>query len=285
VFFLRYSPIQQLIWILSQERSNFGRQFAWEEGRLAYFTIIASPKMVNHQEGFTTVTQSNQVPWIDLGRMDYQEAFDLQRQVQQEQIAGLRGPVVLFVEHPPTITVSRRSTDDEIVAPPMVLENRGVQVCKTDRGGQVTYHGPGQMVVYPLINVQDLGLHGYLRDLEETVIKTISTWGLEGSRVEGRTGVWIGRDKICAMGIHVRRWWATHGIALNVNTDLNHFGLIIPCGIRDRGVCSLKSLLAEKAPSMNEVKKEFQKSFSEIFRLEAVNGDRALLEQVAAKGS
>lgn len=190
----------------------------------------------------------------DVGLMPYGEAYELQKLLQGEQHGGARGPVILFVEHPPTITVGRRGSAGEVVAPEGVLRARGVKVVETDRGGQVTYHGPGQMVVYPLVNVEKLGLHEYLRLLEEGVIRTIGRWGIEGYRVEGRTGVWVGKEKICAMGIRVRRWWTLHGLALNVRTDLNHFGLIIPCGIRDRGVCSMEGLLGAGTPSGVEVR-------------------------------
>ncbi|CAN5203776.1 lipoyl(octanoyl) transferase LipB [soil metagenome] len=204
-----------------------------------------------------TISKNSAV--VDLGRMDYQAAWDLQAALQKEQIAGERGPVILFVEHPPTITVGRRGTAAEVVAPDVVLKARGVAVVETDRGGQVTYHGPGQLVAYPLVNVERLGLHEYMRLMEEAVIRTIARWGIEGYRVEGRTGVWVGKEKICAMGIRVRKWWAMHGLALNVTTDLHHFGLIIPCGIRDRGVCSMEKLLGNKTPSMDDVKAALSK--------------------------
>ncbi|HMZ51850.1 MAG TPA: lipoyl(octanoyl) transferase LipB, partial [Candidatus Sumerlaeota bacterium] len=134
-------------------------------------------------------------------------------------------------------------------------------------------HGPGQIVCYPLINVEKLGLHEYLRLLEEAVIRTLAHYGIEGYRVEGRTGVWVGKEKICAMGIRVRKWWAIHGLALNVTTDLNHFGLIIPCGIRDRGITSLQKILKDKTPAIGEVRRELQRHLAELlnFQLEEVD--------------
>jgi len=201
---------------------------------------------------------------VDLGRMEYQAAWDLQVRIQARQIEGTMGPVVLTVEHPPTITVGRRGTADEVIAPEPVLRQRGVTVVETDRGGQVTYHGPGQLVVYPLVNVEHIGLHEYLRLMEEAVIRTVGRWGIEGYRVEGRTGVWVGKEKICAIGIRVRRWWALHGLALNVTTDLNHFGLIIPCGIRDRGVGSMEKLLKERTPPMPLVRQLLVEELAEL---------------------
>ncbi len=210
------------------------------------------------------------LPFYDLGRIDYAPAYELQRRLQKDQIDGRRGPHVLFVEHPPTITVGRRGSENEVVAPAAVLKRRGVTVTETDRGGQVTYHGPGQIVAYPQVNVSKLGLHEYLRLLEEAVIRTIGRWGLKGYRWEGRTGVWVGKEKVCAMGIHVRRWWTIHGLALNVETDLDHFGLIIPCGIRDRGVTSIKKLLRDDAPSIEEVKGELRRQLGEVLEMDPV---------------
>jgi lipoyl(octanoyl) transferase len=202
----------------------------------------------------TLKTDPQSVTLVDLGRMDYDAAYALQQRLQAEQIAGTRGATMLFVEHPPTITVGRRGSADEVVAPESVLRARGVVVRETDRGGQVTYHGPGQIVCYPLVHVEKLGLHEYMRLLEEAVIRTIARWEITGYRVEGRTGVWVGKEKICALGIRVRKWWSIHGLALNVRPDLNHFGLIIPCGIRDRGVCSMEKLLGDRTPATTEVR-------------------------------
>lgn len=214
-----------------------------------------------------------QAGFVDLGRMEYQRAWDLQRRIQEEQIAGTRGPMLLFVEHPPTITIGRRGDSVDVVAPQAVLAARGIAVTETDRGGQVTYHGPGQLVAYPLVNLQDLklGLHEYMRALEESVIQYLATLGIEGYRIPDRTGVWIGKDKICAMGIRVRRWWTLHGLALNVTTDLNHFGMIIPCGIRDRGVTSLTRILGEDAPSLEQAKSSMKQSLAAQLHLELID--------------
>lgn len=211
-----------------------------------------------------------------LGRTEYQSAWDLQKRLQEEQVSGARGPLVLFTEHPPTITIGRRGEAAEVVAPPSILERRGVAVVETDRGGQVTYHGPGQLVVYPMIPLEQLGLglHEYLRAMEEAVIRYLATLGLEGSRVREYTGVWVGREKICAIGIRVRRWWTMHGLALNVTTDLNHFGLIIPCGIRDRGVTSLQKLLGTDCPSLEDVARDLAPRLGESLGLELVPGSK-----------
>jgi lipoate-protein ligase B len=210
--------------------------------------------------------------FCDLGRLDYQAAWDLQQVLQADLIAGSGSEHLLFVEHPPTITIGRRGTADEVVAPRRVLESRGITVTPTDRGGQVTYHGPGQIVAYPILDLQahKLGLHDYMRLLEEAVILVLEDFGFKGYRVEGRTGVWVGKEKICAMGIRVRRWCTIHGLALNVETDLNHFGMIIPCGIRDRGVTSFKVLMGEHSPTMQEVRDRLKHHLAEVLDLQLV---------------
>ncbi len=216
------------------------------------------------------------------GLTDYGEAFSLQRRLQEEQIAGARGPCVLLVEHPPTITIGRRGRNEEVTAPAAVLRARGVAVHETDRGGQVTYHGPGQVVAYPLVPLQELGLglHEYMRALEEAVIGTIGAWGIAGYRISSLTGVWVGREKICAMGIRVRRWWTMHGLALNVTTDLNHFGLIVPCGIRDRGVTSMELLLGTSCPGQWRVEEVLAGRLEEALGLELIPSSVEWLEPV-----
>ena len=218
----------------------------------------------------------------DLGRMSYADAFALQKNLQQEVIAARDHDrrdwigYLLLVEHePPVITVSRRKgARDHLLATPAALKRAGVEVAETDRGGDITYHGPGQLVAYPILDLNRLGLrlHGYMRLLEETVIRTVSHWGIEGERDESATGVWVrrggGRDgsgpataKICAMGVRVSRWVSMHGLALNVRTDLGHFDLIVPCGLAGRGVTSMEQLLGERCPTMDELKQRLTSEF------------------------
>lgn len=200
----------------------------------------------------------------DLGCMPYAEAFALQKSEQQTVIAdrSARGrQVVLLVEHdPPVITVTRRKeAAAHVLASPEALAAAGVERCDTDRGGDVTYHGPGQLVVYPILDLNrlDLRLHGYLRWLEDRVLETLGHFGLRGQRDEKATGVWIGGDqphrKIAAMGVRVSRWVSMHGLSLNVDPDLSHFDLIVPCGLHGRAVTSMAAELGE-APPMGHVK-------------------------------
>lgn len=173
---------------------------------------------------------------------------------------------LLLVEHdPPVITISARKTARQhLVATPDMLARAGVEVCETDRGGDITYHGPGQLVVYPILDLNTLGLrlHGYMRLLEQVVIDTLARFGIEGHRDEAATGVWVGDSKICAMGVRVSRWVTMHGLALNVTTNLDHFDLIVPCGLVGRGVTSMARELGEACPSMDEVKEALASCFS-----------------------
>lgn len=209
---------------------------------------------------------------IDLGRMAYQDALAIQRQRQDELIAargtpgGPGGPLgtIYLVEHPPTITItSRPAAAGHVLADEERLRALGVTLCPTDRGGDVTYHGPGQVVAYPILDLQrlaragkPLGLHGYMRLLEQAVIDTLAAFGIHGERDPTATGVWVGtgpaQAKIAAMGVRVRKWVATHGLALNVDCDLTHFGLIVPCGLA-RPVTSMAATLEGPCPSPAQV--------------------------------
>jgi len=195
--------------------------------------------------------------------MAYEPALEKQRQVQQ-LVIDKRGTDeqtpfhLLLVEHdPPVITVSRRaSATEHLVASEQQLKDAGVQVCATDRGGDITYHGLGQLVGYPIcdLNALSLRLHDYMRFLEKCIIDVLHQFDIEGKRDEGATGVWIEDAKICAMGVRVTRWVSMHGFALNVSPNLSHFNLIVPCGLADRSVTSMELLLGASCPSMDEVK-------------------------------
>ena len=234
--------------------------------------------------------------------MAYAEAFELQRRLQLEVIASREtsdeGRMhLLLVEHdPPVITISRRkSARSNLVATPRMLEDAGVELAETDRGGDITYHGPGQLVVYPILdlNVLNLRLHSYLRFLEQVVIDTIKKFGVEGQRDSEATGVWVGGEsigegieasgqqgikdrggrvgdssssKICAMGVRVSRWVTMHGLALNVHPDHSHFDLIVPCGLAGRTVTSLRQELEKACPAMSDVKSTIVDVFRDAIR-------------------
>lgn len=177
----------------------------------------------------------------------YADALALQRSLVDDRRAGRVGDLLLFAEHPHVLTLGVRGDGgrSHIVATPEALAARGIEVHETGRGGDITYHGPGQVVGYPILDLKPdrCDVHRYVRDLEEVLIRTAADYGLDAGRVEGLTGVWVGRDKLAAIGVRIARWITSHGFALNVTTQLDHFDLIVPCGIPDRGATSVARLL------------------------------------------
>ena len=178
-----------------------------------------------------------------LGRVPYQDALALQRVLVEDRRAGRVGDVLLLLEHPHVITLGTRtdSARSNVLATPARLAELGVELCDTGRGGDVTYHGPGQLVAYPILDLKPdrADVYNYVRNLEQVMIAASRTFGVEAGRIEGLTGAWVGGSKIGAIGVRISRWISSHGFAYNVNTDLDYFNLIIPCGIRDHGVTSL----------------------------------------------
>lgn len=187
------------------------------------------------------------------GILPYEHALELQRTLVEERRAGRIGDTLLLLEHPPVITLGakNRSGAHHITATPAMLAERGVTVADAGRGGDVTYHGPGQLVGYPILDLRPdrCDVHRYVRDLEQALIVALAACGVAGHRVAGRSGVWVGaegrEEKIAAIGVRLSRWITSHGFALNVSTDLEHFSLIVPCGIADRGVTSLARVLGQ----------------------------------------
>jgi len=182
-----------------------------------------------------------------LGVVPYAEALALQRSLVEERRAGLIGDTLLLLEHPHVITLGVRGDGgrSHLLASSETLAARGVEVHETGRGGDITYHGPGQLVGYPIIDLKPdrCDVHRYVRDLEGLLIRTASDYGIDAGRVEGLTGVWVGNEKLAAIGVRIARWITSHGFALNVTSDLDFFKLIVPCGIADRGVTSLSRLV------------------------------------------
>jgi len=182
-----------------------------------------------------------------LGNVAYAEALALQRALVEDRRAGRIGDVLLLVEHPHVLTLGVRGDGgrSHILASAETLVLRGIEVHETGRGGDITYHGPGQIVGYPIVDLQPdrCDVHRYIRDLEEVLIRAVGELGVEATRVPGLTGVWVGREKVAAIGVRISRWVTSHGFALNVDSDVEYFNLIVPCGIADRGVTSLERLL------------------------------------------
>jgi lipoyl(octanoyl) transferase len=182
-----------------------------------------------------------------LGVVPYEDALALQQDLVEARRRGEIPDTLLLLEHPHVITLGVRVRHDRshVVATPEQLAARGVTVHESGRGGDVTYHGPGQLVGYPIFDLAPdrRDLHRYVRDLEEALIRAVARFGIRAVRVEGLTGVWVGAEKVAAIGVRISRWITSHGFALNVSVDLDYFGLIVPCGIRDRGVTSMSRLL------------------------------------------
>ena len=205
---------------------------------------------------------------VDLGRIRYAEAYELQQRELESVLADReagrpRVGTLFLLEHEPVVTVSRRATAaSHVVGTPELFARLGVEVRETDRGGDVTYHGPGQLVGYAVLdlNLLGMGIHEHMRLLEQAVIDAAGTWGVQGHRDPEATGVWVDTPtggpaaKLCAFGVRVRRWVTMHGLGLNVDPDMSHFGLIVPCGLAGRPVTSLRALLGTRAPGMSEVK-------------------------------
>jgi lipoyl(octanoyl) transferase len=207
-----------------------------------------------------------------LGLVPYEQGVALQADLVERRRRGAVADTLLLLEHPHVITLGVRTHRDRahVIATTEHLAARGVTVQESGRGGDVTYHGPGQLVGYPIIELppERRDLHRYVRDLEESLIGAIRRFGIEAGRVSGRTGVWVGDEKIAAIGVRISRWVTSHGFALNVTTDLGYFDLIIPCGISDRGVTSMERLLGV-APGLENVQDAVVDAFSDVFGFQA----------------
>lgn len=216
----------------------------------------------------------------DLGHMEYQQAWDLQEELLRQNIlCKTEGKEtthhLLFVEHPPVYTLGKSGKREHVLIDEKEMREKQIEFYQTNRGGDITYHGPGQLVGYPIFDLErfytDIGR--YLRELEEVIILTLANYGLKAERSKGETGVWLDPEtpgrarKICAMGVRCSRWVTMHGFALNVQTDLSYFGHIVPCGIVDKSVTSLEQELGYP-PDENEVKQRVKKNFEAVFNIQ-----------------
>lgn len=210
---------------------------------------------------------SDPIYLVRMGRVAYRHALRLMQRVADARRRDEIGDTLLLVEHPPVVTLGSGGGAEDLRVPPPYLRSLGIESVETDRGGRVTYHGPGQLVAYPILRLPDHDLHGYLRRLEQVVLEVLAGWGIGDRRIDRQPGVWIGRDKIAAVGIAVRGGVTTHGVALNVDPNMTHFGLIVPCGLPDRGVTSLRAILGRAVP-MEAVERSFVAAFGLVFRRE-----------------
>ena len=231
---------------------------------------------------------NKQIKFIDLGTMDYKEAWDFQQNLFDEIVqikkenrknnTNLKTPnYFLFVEHPHVYTLGKSGNLSNLLIDENQLKNKNASFYKINRGGDITYHGPGQIVGYPILDLENFftDIHKYLRFLEQTVIQTLDNFGIKGERNDGKTGVWIDIDtpfpkKICAMGVRASRWVTMHGFALNVNVDLDYFNNIIPCGLTDNIVTSINKELNQSETDITEIKNVLKSCFSETFNSEFI---------------
>jgi lipoate-protein ligase B len=210
---------------------------------------------------------------VDLGLMGYAEAWALQKRVVAARKAGAIEDVLLLCEHPHVITQGRSGKRENLLASEHVLKQKGLEFHATDRGGDITYHGPGQIVGYPILNLSAIrrDVVWYVRMLEEAMIRATAEFGITAERIAGKTGIWVRREnaeeKLAAIGVHISRWVTSHGFAYNVSTDLRFFDLIVPCGIADRKATSLEKLLGRRVET-KEVAPRIAKHLGEVFSLE-----------------
>jgi len=214
---------------------------------------------------------SRTVTYEWLGRRTYRPVWEYQQQLLDQRATGDAADRLLLVEHSPTYTLGKAGDQNHLLASTQELSSNHIEYVPIDRGGDITYHGPGQLVGYPILHLENYkkDVHWYLRQLEETIIRTIAEYDLQGTRDPEYTGVWVGEAKIAAIGVKVSRWVTMHGFALNVTTDLSYFGRIIPCGIFHKDVCSIQSL-TNQAPSLREVSRIYLEKFAEVFNCEVV---------------
>jgi lipoyl(octanoyl) transferase len=232
----------------------------------------------------------------DLGRAEYRGVWDLQKQLQGSLIQQKRNPnhthyseddladMLLFVEHPHVYTLGKSGNSEHLLRSTTELNDIQAEFVPVDRGGDITYHGPGQVVGYPILDLDRhfTDIHKYLRFLEEVLIRTLGKYNLQAGREEGQTGVWLNDRKIAAMGIRSSRWVTMHGFALNVTTDMDYFSHIVPCGIQDKQVTSLQREVGTEV-SLDLVKKQIVQSFEEVFEVQAhwAGGGRELEDKIS----
>jgi lipoic acid synthetase len=203
---------------------------------------------------------------LKLGLMEYQEAYKLQRTLHRQRVEGKISDVLLLLEHPPTITVGKSGTLDNVLIAGERLAQQGISLFFIDRGGDVTYHGPGQLVGYPIVDLRQRGkdLHCYVNNLEEVILRTLKDFSIDADRDECHPGVWANKEEIAAIGLSLRNWVSMHGFALNINIDLEHFSFINPCGFSDRRATSMSKILGSQIP-MQEATNSLISHFCNVF--------------------
>ncbi len=221
--------------------------------------------MLRQAQSENSLRMENKITITDLGQMDYQSAWDYQKETHEKVLKGKAPDTLIFVEHEPVYTLGKNADNNHLLqsAPD------DAKVYNVERGGDITYHGPGQIVGYPILDLHHYqkSISWYMRTLEQVLIDSLATYGIEAGLKEDLTGVWVGDEKIGAQGVRISRWVTMHGFALNVNTDLNYFGGIIPCGIFEYGVTSMEKILGTKQ-DLSDVKYQIIESFTDAFQMQ-----------------
>ena len=199
---------------------------------------------------------------LDLGLSDYNDTWKLQKKLQSERILGEIEDHLLLVEHPPVFTLGKNASKQHIIN-----NSEDVSIIQTDRGGNITFHGPGQLVCYPILDLNHYkrSITWYMRELEQLIIDVLGEYGIKASRKKGLTGTWVKDKKIAALGVRISRWVTMHGFSLNINPDLNFYKNIIPCGSKEYGVTSMAKIMGDEVPSMDEIKTKMTKRFTKNF--------------------
>ncbi len=203
---------------------------------------------------------------VQCGIMEFREAYLLQKSIRDKVTEGKVSETILLMEHLPVITIGKSGNTENVLVPGKELAGNGISLFFTDRGGDVTFHGPGQLVIYPIIDLRQRGkdAHKYVSGLEETAIRTLGDYSITGTRDDSHAGIWVGNNEIAAIGISLSKWVTMHGMALNVNNDLHPFSLINPCGFADRGAVSMSQILSRELPVI-DVTEKFLKHFEDVF--------------------
>jgi lipoyl(octanoyl) transferase len=206
---------------------------------------------------------------LDLEKKDYKEVWDLQKTIHQKRIDNEIDDTLLLVEHNPVITMGKSGKEDNLLTPFQLLKENGIDFYRIERGGDVTYHGPGQLVGYPIFNIKKglIGIKPFIEKIEDVIIATLKEFGINGTKKEKMIGVWTDAGKICSIGIAVKRWVSFHGFAFNVNTNLQHFDYIVPCGLRDVTMTSMQKILSNTV-SLDKLKESIVKNFGVLFNKE-----------------
>lgn len=213
-----------------------------------------------------------------LGVVEYNEAYQLQQRLLYSRLDGKIKDTLLLLQHPPVVTIGKSGKLENIIVSPAELVKQGISLVFADRGGDVTYHGLGQLVAYPIIDLRERGkdIHRYVHDLEEVIIRTVSDFSIDAGRDDGHAGVWVKNEELASIGIRIRKWITMHGLALNIRPRLEHFSLINPCGFRNRKATSISKLLSKDIP-METVIQRLITHFSEVFSARMERGSDLFL--------